>query len=89
MTHWTDTFATRQTARRMHGRAGCTTSHAPASVMGKVIWAVNRAVRILFVWQERSRGRFALAQLDERMLRDIGLSRVDALREASKPFWRQ
>ena len=89
MTHWTDTFATRQTARRMHGRARGTTNLAPATVMGKVIWAVNRAIRVLFVWQERSRSRFELAQLNDRMLRDIGLSRVDALREASKPFWRK
>lgn len=33
------------------------------------------------------RSRRALAVLDDRMLRDIGLSRVDAKREAEKPFW--
>jgi uncharacterized protein YjiS (DUF1127 family) len=27
--------------------------------------------------------------LDERSLRDIGLTRYDALREARKPFWRE
>ena len=36
----------------------------------------------------RQRQRHDLAQLDDRMLRDIGLSRVDAEREATKPFWR-
>jgi uncharacterized protein YjiS (DUF1127 family) len=36
----------------------------------------------------RQRQRHDLAQLDDRMLRDIGLSRVDAEREAGKPFWR-
>jgi uncharacterized protein YjiS (DUF1127 family) len=30
-----------------------------------------------------------LAELDAGRLADIGLSREDALREASKPFWRQ
>lgn len=39
-------------------------------------------------WFERSRQRRALAGLDERMLRDIGVSRADAIREAGKPFWR-
>ena len=38
--------------------------------------------------RERARGRRALTELDERMLRDIGLRREDALREADKPFWR-
>jgi uncharacterized protein YjiS (DUF1127 family) len=39
-------------------------------------------------WIERVRQRHALAALDERDLRDIGISRVDATREAQKPFWR-
>ncbi|HUT48704.1 MAG TPA: DUF1127 domain-containing protein [Alphaproteobacteria bacterium] len=73
----------------MHARASGAASPVPATVLGKVVWAVNRAINILFAWQERSRGRYQLAQLDRRMLRDIGLSRVDALHEASKPFWRK
>ena len=40
-------------------------------------------------WQERADQRRHLLELDERLLRDIGLSRYDALREAAKPFWRQ
>ena len=39
-------------------------------------------------WIERSRQRDALAGLEDRMLRDIGISRVDAARECEKPFWR-
>jgi uncharacterized protein YjiS (DUF1127 family) len=39
-------------------------------------------------WIERTRQRQALAALDDRMLRDIGITRVDAAREAGKPFWR-
>lgn len=31
--------------------------------------------------------RRRLMQLDERALRDIGLSRADAAREWSRPFW--
>jgi uncharacterized protein YjiS (DUF1127 family) len=37
----------------------------------------------------RWRQRRLLAQLDERMLRDIGISRSQALAEADKPFWRR
>lgn len=37
----------------------------------------------------RAHGRALLARLDERMLRDIGVRREDAQREADKPFWRR
>jgi len=36
----------------------------------------------------RSRQRRALAELDDRLLRDIGVTAYDATHEASKPFWR-
>ena len=38
-------------------------------------------------WQERAEERYALAELDDRLLRDIGLDRIAAAREARKPFW--
>jgi uncharacterized protein YjiS (DUF1127 family) len=34
------------------------------------------------------RQRRALLALDEAMLKDLGISRVDALQEGRKPFWR-
>jgi uncharacterized protein YjiS (DUF1127 family) len=39
-------------------------------------------------WIERVRQRNALTTLDDRMLRDIGITRYDAAREYEKPFWR-
>lgn len=39
-------------------------------------------------WLRRSNERFALSQLSERQLRDIGLDRAMVLSEATKPFWR-
>jgi len=39
-------------------------------------------------WIARSRQRQALAELDDHMLRDIGITRVEAARESGKPFWR-
>ena len=50
--------------------------------------AVVLAVRTVMLWGERRRQRQALAGLDDAMLKDIGLSRADALFEADKPFWR-
>ncbi len=39
-------------------------------------------------WIERTRQRHALDDLDERLLRDIGVSRSAAQREIDKYFWR-
>lgn len=50
--------------------------------------AWTRAFETLLVWQERAVERRRLFDLDQRMLRDIGLTRAEAEREAAKPFWR-
>lgn len=47
------------------------------------------AIAMLREWRRRSRSRAALAALDDRMLRDIGVTRCDARREIDKPFWRE
>ena len=39
-------------------------------------------------WLHRIESRRDLAGLSDRELRDIGITRVDALGEAEKPFWR-
>ena len=43
---------------------------------------------VLGRWSERRRQRRALLQLDDKLLKDIGLSCADAWQEAHKPFWR-
>jgi uncharacterized protein YjiS (DUF1127 family) len=74
------------------------TSCYPARVPQKTQWQASlhrlsgflRAVRAaLREWRQRRIGRFELARLDERMLRDIGLTRFDAEYEINKPFWRK
>lgn len=40
-------------------------------------------------WRGRAHDRAQLARLDDRMLRDIGLTRGDAEFLSSKPFWRE
>ncbi len=59
-----------------------------ATSFGKFsIEAAARALRTLLIWQERDRQRHALAQLDARMLKDVGLSRAEVALELHKPFW--
>jgi uncharacterized protein YjiS (DUF1127 family) len=46
------------------------------------------AIALIRTWIRRARQRRALAALDDRSLRDIGITRVEAAREAGKPFWK-
>ncbi|QRE75178.1 DUF1127 domain-containing protein [Methylobacterium aquaticum] len=41
----------------------------------------------LELWADRRRERRALMACPEGLLKDVGLSRADAAREAGKPFW--
>jgi uncharacterized protein YjiS (DUF1127 family) len=52
-------------------------SPRPASLLGWLRAAMDRA-----------RQRHRLAELDERLLRDIGLTQGQAQAESEKPFWR-
>jgi uncharacterized protein YjiS (DUF1127 family) len=45
--------------------------------------------RQLAHWQQRARSRYLLQQLDDRMLRDVGLSPADVDRESAKYFWQR
>lgn len=49
---------------------------------------VTRMFDHVFTWLERSRQRRHLGELDERLLRDIGLSRAEVEHEITLPFWR-
>lgn len=49
----------------------------------------RRAIDTLRGWHELVRSRRELAQMDERQLLDIGITRADAAFESAKPFWRR
>ena len=82
--------------------ADCTHTISPAqppprpSDLGSLAWLwlrwlgdrLTRAIAVASVGLDRSRQRRRLGELDDRMLRDIGLTRADAWAEAQKPFWR-
>lgn len=67
-------------------KAGRTLANPRAARTGGLLHAVRARVKL---WHRRARDRRMLAQLDAHMLRDIGITREDALREARKPFWRE
>lgn len=48
---------------------------------------VARIVNAVRGWNTRYRTRVRLADLDDRTLQDIGLTRHEARIESSRPFW--
>ncbi|WP_208349551.1 DUF1127 domain-containing protein [Pseudaestuariivita rosea] len=60
-------------------------SERPLTPLSQVAVAV--AVTLV-KWDERRRTRVALSQLDDHLLKDVGLNRDDALDEARRVFWR-
>lgn len=89
MPNWTETM----TVVRFPGRVLTEQSSAPTAgfsprVKMVVRKALVRAFDTLVMWQGRAHQRHHLAGLSDHLLKDIGLNRVDVLREASKPFWR-
>jgi len=74
--------------------AGRSSRIAPQIVPRRAVRRSLRAVltsllAMLQKWRRRSRQRAELARLDERMLRDIGVTPGDVWHEINKPFWRQ
>ena len=62
---------------------------APAtSFFGTVRRMAFAVIDLLLTWQERANQRFHLQQMNDHMLKDLGISRADVHLEASKPFWR-
>ena len=47
----------------------------------------TRLSDLVMTWLDRARQRRHLAELDDRMLRDIGLSRAEVDNETSRRFW--
>jgi uncharacterized protein YjiS (DUF1127 family) len=65
---------------------GAIRRHAALHALGD---AGDWVMSTLREWSRRSRERHQLAQLDARMLADIGMSRADRDMRVNKPFWRE
>ena len=47
----------------------------------------NKVLAKILVWREIHRQRKQLSKMDDYLLKDIGVSRVEADREAERKFW--
>jgi len=64
-------------------------SPVPQRSRGTASGIAGRVLATLREWRRRAHDRAELAKLDDRMLRDIGLTHADAEFLSSKPFWRE
>jgi uncharacterized protein YjiS (DUF1127 family) len=64
-----------------------TGSRAPGRVRARAASVALRVVLMIEDALERRRSRLALMELNDDQLKDIGVSRSEAFREANRPFW--
>ncbi len=50
--------------------------------------SIRRLLHTLGKWNDRAAQRRRLLALDDRMLADMGIGRIEAWNEGTKPFWR-
>lgn len=66
-----------------------TTDVVPHPRIGHIGYrTLRRGMAVLITWRNRARQRRRLRELDDHLLSDIGITRVDAEREERKPFWK-
>lgn len=53
----------------------------------RLLTQLKRTVRLVLAWMEVTNQRRALRELSDEMLKDIGVNRDEANREANRPFW--
>ncbi|UVE17956.1 DUF1127 domain-containing protein [Pseudomonas sp. LS44] len=61
---------------------------APQTLSPRVRDRLQRLFACLARWTENRRTRRQLAQLDDRLLADVGITRSERLAELDKPFWK-
>jgi uncharacterized protein YjiS (DUF1127 family) len=79
-------------AQRRHADAIAAAIAYSAHAVGRLLRmagaTLRRARGTAIVWWQRASERRQLLALDDRCLRDIGMTRYDAIHEGRKPFWR-
>ena len=61
---------------------------SPHRSLASPLQMLRHLSRLLADWERRARERRMLAEMSTHMLKDLGISRGDAVRESAKPFWR-
>lgn len=59
----------------------------PSTLLVNTVVRFVSVTSIARIWVERRKQRRRLAELPPHLLKDIGISPVEASREAAKPFW--
>ena len=79
------------TAIHLHPRSQACTQAAARhrTALDDLSDAAQSVIETVRVWRRRMRERDQLSRLDDRMLKDIGMTRTEAIRLSSKPFWRE
>lgn len=67
--------------------AGSAPGNAFRTALVKIRRIAVKTMNQFVIWQERSEQRYALSELGDHMLKDIGVSQADAYKEFRKPFW--
>jgi uncharacterized protein YjiS (DUF1127 family) len=55
--------------------------------VSRIVYVIRSLARWIGSLIERRRSRLALLEMTDEQLRDIGVARCDAYREAVRPFW--
>ena len=78
------------TTIRLHNFVeGLEISAALYALVQRIEAAANKVQKTMAIWVSRATDRRQLAELSDRMLTDIGLSRVEVEIEANKYFWQR
>jgi len=76
-------------AKQLHLVDDLDISATTFAIVERVEGFVTRTSNIFRTWVRRSNERRMLAQMNERMLTDIGLTRFDVSLETDKYFWQK
>lgn len=49
----------------------------------------TRFIKLVSIWRKRSKDRAQLNSISSHILRDIGITKIEAMIESNKPFWEE
>lgn len=90
MSNCTSSIAPADESSRFRAGAGPVIAQTTLGTFGTIMQTLSLQTlgTVMLQWQQRAGQRMHLGTLDDRLLKDIGLSRADIEPEVAKPFWR-